>query len=57
MPTVDPSPSLRPFARRARVRRWIRRHRRRIVVGAVVLSMLALAATLGIAGLLAGRMG
>jgi hypothetical protein len=31
------SSSLRPFLRRARVRRWMRRHRRRIIVGAIIL--------------------
>jgi len=29
--------SLRPFLRRARVRRWLRRWRRRIIVGAIIL--------------------
>ena len=39
MPTgsQEPSSSLRPFVRRARMRRWLRRRRRRIVVGAIIL--------------------
>jgi hypothetical protein len=36
------SPSLRPFVRRARVRRWLRR-RRRIIVGAIIIIALILA--------------
>jgi len=41
MPTGSQEPSssssLRPFVRRARVRRWLRRRRRRIIVGAIIL--------------------
>jgi hypothetical protein len=42
MPTGSQEPlssssSLRPFLRRARVRRWLRRWRRRIIVGAIIL--------------------
>ena len=38
MPTgSQSSSSLRPFVRRARVRRWLRRRRRRIIVGAIIL--------------------
>jgi hypothetical protein len=39
MPTgsQEPSSSLRPFVRRARMRRWLRRRRRRIIVGAIIL--------------------
>jgi len=39
MPTgsQEPSSSLRPFVRRARMRRWLRRWRRRIIVGAIIL--------------------
>jgi len=37
------SSSLRPFVRRARVRRWLRRRRRRIIVGAIIIIALILA--------------
>jgi len=37
------SSSLRPFLRRARVRRWLRRWRRRIIVGAIIIIALILA--------------
>jgi len=39
MPTgsQEPSSSLRPFVRRARMRRWLRRWRRRIIVGAIII--------------------
>jgi len=39
MPTgsQESSSSLRPFARRARMRRWLRRWRRRIIVGAIII--------------------
>jgi len=43
MPTgSQSSSSLRPFVRRARVRRWLRR-RRRIIVGAIIIIALILA--------------
>jgi len=38
MPTgSQESSSLRPFVRRARMRRWLRRWRRRIIVGAIII--------------------
>lgn len=45
MPTgsQEPSSSLRPFVRRARMRRWLRRWRRRIIVGAIILIILIIA--------------
>jgi uncharacterized membrane protein len=51
MPTgsQEPSSSLRPFVRRARMRRWLRRRRRRIIVGAIILIILIIALILALA--------
>jgi len=51
MPTgsQEPSSSLRPFVRRARMRRWLRRWRRRIIVGAIILIILIIALMLALA--------